>query len=285
MLLAKYSVMTDCAQNIPVSIVRFPTGEVTVKLEVAPGQRVRLKNCLGIWVQGYDANTLFILACIKNAVEDLFLRSRITADINLYMPYLPNARYDRHMVDGDGFALQVFCSMLNLLSFNRVVVSDPHSDVAGALIKNFVQIPQHALVMDTIRLFKKDFDVLVAPDAGAAKKIYKTAQALALPVVTMSKSRDVSTGEINGVVLMDALPDNAKCLIIDDICDGGRTFTEAAKVLRGAGAEAVSLYVTHGIFSKGVQVLLDNGIEHIYTTNSYSDWESNSQLTVNNLFS
>ena len=33
-----------------------------------------------------------------------------------------------------------------------------------------------------------------------------------------------------------------------DICDGGRTFIELAKVLKDNGAKRVTLYVTHGIF-------------------------------------
>jgi ribose-phosphate pyrophosphokinase len=42
--------------------------------------------------------------------------------------------------------------------------------------------------------------------------------------------------------------------MVDDICDGGRTFIELAKELRGMGAEKVHLYVTHGFFTKGLSV-------------------------------
>jgi ribose-phosphate pyrophosphokinase len=40
-------------------------------------------------------------------------------------------------------------------------------------------------------------------------------------------------------------------LIIDDICDGGKTFLELGKKLKELGAKSVLLHVTHGIFSKG----------------------------------
>lgn len=77
-------------------------------------------------------------------------------------------------------------------------------------------------------------------------------------------------------------------MILDDICDGGRTFIEAVKHLREAGAKRVELYVTHGIFSKGVENLLDNGIDHIYTTNSLGEAKDRGlthygQVTVANL--
>lgn len=268
---AKYKVLTDQNREIPLTIMKFPSGEINVKLEVNPGYRWPIKNSVTVTVQGYDPNTLFVLACIKNALEDLFLRSDIEGKVYLFMPYVPNARYDRHMVDGDSFGLQVFASMLNLIGFARVIVADPHSDQTSALIKNCVTIPQHVIVLDTLG-GDSDFDVIVAPDSGAAKKIYKVAEALAKPVATMHKIRDVVTSDINGIALLDELPPNAKCLIVDDICDGGRTFTEAAKVLRSAGAQSVKLFVTHGIFSKGVGTLLDNGIDSVYTTDSFHDW-------------
>lgn len=281
---AKYKVFIDNDREIPVTITRFPSGEVNVKLEINPGVRIPVKLGATVSVQGYDANTLFVLACIKNALEDLFLRSDVEGKVYLFMPYVPNARYDRHMVDGDSFALQVFASMLNLIGFHRVIVADPHSDQTSALIKNCVVIPQHVVVLDTLN-GDKDFDVLVAPDAGAAKKIYKVAEALVKPVVVMHKTRDVATGNINGVTLLDELPPNANCLIVDDICDGGRTFTEAAKVLRSMGAQSVKLFVTHGIFSKGVATLLENGIDSIYTTDSFYDWlPSEGEMKVSKFF-
>ena len=57
-------------------------------------------------------------------------------------------------------------------------------------------------------------------------------------------------------------------LIVDDLCDAGGTFIGSAQVLRDAGARSVSLYVTHGLFSKGVGNLLEQGIDRIYTTSS-----------------
>lgn len=276
---AIYTVVTDQQRNIPVKVIRFPSSEVSVKLDVNPGMRFPIKNAVTVFVQGYEPDTLFILGCIKNALDDLFLRSDVQAKVYLFMPYIPNARYDRHMVDGDSFALKVFASMLNLIGFDRIIVADPHSGETTALIKNSVQIPQHVIVLDTLK-GENDFDVLVAPDVGASKKIYQVAQALNKPVVTMHKVRDIETGNVNSTLLLDPLPDSAKCLIVDDICDGGRTFTEAAKVLLQNGASSVDLFVTHGIFSKGFDALFGNGIDHIYTTDSFAPWTQSQNVTV-----
>ncbi|MNQ12726.1 ribose-phosphate pyrophosphokinase [compost metagenome] len=57
-------------------------------------------------------------------------------------------------------------------------------------------------------------------------------------------------------------------LVVDDICDGGRTFTELAKVLKQYDLGSLSLYITHGIFSAGVEVLT-NVFDKVYTMNTY----------------
>ena len=64
---------------------------------------------------------------------------------------------------------------------------------------------------------------------------------------------------------------NKKFLIVDDICDGGRTFVEIAKSIREKFPEAeVYLIVTHGIFSSGSAELAKH-FTCIYTTNSIHD--------------
>jgi len=60
-------------------------------------------------------------------------------------------------------------------------------------------------------------------------------------------------------------------LIVDDLCDGGATFIEEAKGLKSIIPDAkLSLFVCHGLFTKGIDVLLEH-FEHIYCTNSYQD--------------
>jgi ribose-phosphate pyrophosphokinase len=57
-------------------------------------------------------------------------------------------------------------------------------------------------------------------------------------------------------------------VITDDICDGGMTFIHVAQRLKALSAERVVLFVTHGIFSKGLGVF-DGLIDHFYTTDSF----------------
>jgi ribose-phosphate pyrophosphokinase len=62
------------------------------------------------------------------------------------------------------------------------------------------------------------------------------------------------------------------CFIVDDICDGGRTFIELSKELKKRNCGNVYLIISHGIFSKGIDVLREH-FTKVFCTNSISDIE------------
>jgi len=177
------------------------------------------------------------------------------------MPYIPYARQDRVCNEGESLSIVVFAQLINSCGFSEVRVVDPHSDVAPALLKN-------ATITESCGLLKKDLSsyYVVAPDAGAYKKAYKWAQKRnALGVITANKVRDVKTGRVVSVTV-DKDVAGLNLLVVDDLVDGGATFKELAKCL--TAAHKVDLWVTHGIFSKGIKELTDT-YNHIYTTNSF----------------
>lgn len=179
--------------------------------------------------------------------------------LTIEIPYFPYARQDRICNDGEAFSLKVMSNLINSIKADKVIIYDPHSDVTPALINNVEIVHQHEIIPPSILKGK----TIVCPDAGAEKKILK----LKRPYIMATKVRDVSTGDIIATkVYSDSLTDHT-CIIIDDICDGGRTFIELAKVLKAKGAKSVELYVTHGIFSKGLNVFTGL-IDKIYHYNN-----------------
>lgn len=193
--------------------------------------------------------------------------------IQLIMPYVPYARQDRPMVRSDSFSLRVFADLLNSLNLDKVTVVDAHSDVSCALIRNLTHVQQHQLLSFSWVQHALPFgDVLVSPDAGSLKKIEKVAEVIhPSGRVTMAKVRDTSTGAITGCRISDcdlSSLEDRDCIIVDDICDGGATFIGIAQELKSAGAKHVSLWVTHGIFSRGIEPLYNAGIDRIFTTTS-----------------
>jgi ribose-phosphate pyrophosphokinase len=159
------------------------------------------------------------------------------------------------------------------LNFESVTLWDVHSDVALALLNNVTNVEPEYFLGSILSGGKKDKYVLVSPDAGAMKKVAKIAKIFNCPMITASKIRNPQNGEITGTEIH--IPNEfigRKFLIVDDLIDGGRTFIELAKAIRTANngeATSIDLYVTHGIFSKGIDVLHDAGICNIYTANPF----------------
>jgi len=214
-----------------------------------------------------------IEAQLKNSdyVMELFLatdalRRAGAKEISLLCPYIPYGRQDRVMVSGEPLSIKVFTQLLNAQNYVAVYTLDNHSPVTTVLIDRCIEI-------DNTRLLKNVIipagAVLVSPDAGAYKKTCRIGNQFGMDVIQASKIRDVMTGKITGTqVAIDTLG-GLDCYICDDICDGGRTFIELAKVLRKKACGHITLYVSHGIFSCGVGTLYKSGISVLYTTNCF----------------
>ncbi|MCP4261270.1 MAG: ribose-phosphate pyrophosphokinase [Planctomycetes bacterium] len=243
----------------------FPGGEVQVTWPVGS-----LRGANRIQLVASLTNSNDILAMIMG-VDAIRRATFHQPAIELIIPYFPYARQDRVCVEGQSLSAAVMASLINNLQCERVTICDPHSDVTGALINN-VNIVSQADIARRNKKFRRNLyrrdTIIVAPDAGASKKAEMVASACerGTPVVQAFKHRDLKTGNITQTTLMGSVK-GKRCVIVDDICDGGRTFVELAKVLRDGGATHVDLFVTHGIFSKGLSVF-DGLINHIFTTDS-----------------
>jgi ribose-phosphate pyrophosphokinase len=188
----------------------------------------------------------------------------------LKLAYVPYARQDRVCHEGEACSIKVFADLINSLNFDLVIVCDVHSKATLDLLNNVSEIPQVNVIGKHEHLFT-NYDYIVCPDHGARNKTIDVANTLKKPVVFASKTRDQKTGKITSSLDFDysEIPPNKSFLIVDDICDGGRTFIELEKLLRTLKPVTIDLYVTHGIFSKGLKVFSNFG--NIYTTDSLGD--------------
>lgn len=170
----------------------------------------------------------------------------------LTISYLPYARQDKSVENDATFALTPFSKLLNVLGFTEIVFDDVHSPKALQLIKN-----SKSIVPSFDELATSLNANICFPDRGARNR-YRTA----LSFVTLEKERDQSTGALTMKPLEEQLSGNY--LICDDLCDGGGTFILAANELYRAGANEVYLYTTHGLYTKGVDVLRNANIKRIF---------------------
>lgn len=231
----------------------FSGGEVHVKLT----QQHSTLVCTDYTMNG------FMSVCEHQEV----LQRKFQIPVKLVYPYFPYARQDRVMVVDEPFSLKIFCNLVNSRGFESITVYDPHSDVTAALLDNCIVIPQWEIARQTLPAEYLQERLFISPDAGAYKKLYKLITDDSRIAIGVKIRND--DGSIKHTDVLSPTPiEGRDCVIVDDICDGGRTFIELAKSLRAKGAKSITLYVTHGIFSQGLDVLKPH-IDRVYTTNSF----------------
>lgn len=246
-------------------IIKFPAGEIGVRLEE---QDFLMHHQIVARIQNSDDIMKVLL--LNDA-----LRRDGALSVSLYMPYIPYARQDRVCVEGEALSIKVFADLINSCGFSQVISYDPHSDVAPALFNNMSVYSQ----FDTFGRIKKDWSdtIIVSPDGGALKKCEIFAKQVgAKDVVAAMKKRDVLTGNLEYVKMTGSVA-GENVFVLDDILEGGGTFYLLAEELKEAKSK--DLAITHGIFSKGYNIL--KWYDNVYTTNSYHGYlKSFDNLTV-----
>ncbi len=260
-------------ENEYIKISNFPDGQIGANciFTPQPGERYLIASS----ITSYDDLITII------AANDALIQSGANW-VGLYCPYLLGARGDKRFAPAESFNLKIITDILNSASFDKIWLLDVHSDVAPALLKNSINIPPTELITSWVKCHVGfDDAVIISPDAGAYKKLSKLN--LPCPMIAANKNRNHLTGEITTEIHTSIVGKN--CVIVDDICDGGRTFIQLGERLKELGASTVTLVVTHGIFSNGFDLA---NIDRIITTNSYrelSEIESNTGYPGFNVFS
>lgn len=249
-------------------VMRFSGGEIQVRIPYVGDSYMGEPMLITMVARLMDSDAVMELLLTTSAIREQVPHARI----DLVMPYLPYARQDRVCEQGEALSLKVFAQLINAQNYNSVEVWDAHSDVGPALLDRCINIGQEKLVHN-VTYMEQNLNrrcVVVAPDAGASKKASKVAKSMGLDMIQANKVRCTKTGDIlrtDPGIKAGEVSSTDTFLIVDDICDGGRTFIELAKALRERNAIRIELFVTHGIFSNGLAPLFEY-IDHIYTTNS-----------------
>ncbi len=279
--------------EIEYEISKFPDGQqsVTIKSPFFGG-----KDPVWIVSRMNSFKDLELIICANVALKEIGVK-----EIHLFVPYFLGARSDRKFVEGgSNYLKDVICPIINMQNFESVTVLDPHSDVLEACIRNFKKVTNLEFVRKALTKIDntnsaREKLVVVSPDAGAMKKIYQVAETFSIDnIIIAAKHRDIKSGKITHTEVPDLnkYSTDSNFVIIDDICDGGRTFTEISKVIKSHVwpmdeyfRGKIYLIITHGIFSAGL-LDLSRSFDNIFTTNSVRnlDVEEFSDYTVNKDF-
>lgn len=199
------------------------------------------------------------------------------AVVVLDIPFFPYARQDHVITNSTTFAKAAFVSLLSTLPVDHVYTLDVHSDkyLVGTPVTSMSPMEHIKNALSFIKAHYGEVSAFCFPDNGAWNR-YRSMLPSTVWIVC-DKDRDGLTGEVLGMKISGTVVpvhvvgntwESENLLIIDDICDGGRTFIEVAKVLKDRYPQmSLHLYTTHGIYSKGTGVLVDAGFKSIHNRN------------------
>ena len=241
-----------------ISPSKFPDGTSSFRFE---------PNCLYYkisWKYEGD-NECMMLWYLVNHIRSKS-KNNTLYQIDLFMPYIPNARMDRVKNPDEVFTMKWFAQFINSLNFNSVTVFDAHSNVSLSLIDRVEQLSIGWYVHRAINMAGGDV-LLCYPDEGAAKRYQEIIQR---EHVFCIKRRCWRDGKIERLDLVGAEKVAGKdVLIVDDICSKGGTFLHTAKALKEAGANHIFLYVSHCENTVLDGEMIKSGlIDKVFTTNS-----------------
>ncbi|HVY02980.1 MAG TPA: ribose-phosphate pyrophosphokinase [Caulobacterales bacterium] len=242
---------------------RFKDEEIFVTIE----ENVRGEDVFILQSTSYPANDnlMELLICTDALVRAS--AKRITAVI----PYFGYARQDRKVGGRTPISAKLVANLITTAGADRVLTMELH---AGQ-IQGFFDIPTDNLFCtpvietDIRQKYKVEGLMIVSPDVGGVVRARALANRLGADLAIVDKRRE-RAGESE---VMNIIGDvsGRRCILFDDMIDGGGTICNAAEALKNAGATSVSAYAAHGVLSNGAaKRIKESVLEECVVTDSIS---------------
>ena len=257
----------DVAAEFPGAVAaetkKFPDGELYTRIPVdCKGKEVLLLHrCYP--EQNENLMKLFIL------LDAIKLQS--PSALRCFIPYLPYARMDKAVKEGEAISADTVCKLIKSLGCNELITVDCHFIKQGAGIFERAGLKIRNLTASDALLahiHKSSPNALaISPDQGASY--------MAKGGESIKKVRG-EYGEMGGATYrkvaemkVDFEAKGKDLVIIDDMVSTGSTMIKAVKVLKEAGAKKISCATTHGLFLSGaLEKLKESGAGEIVATDS-----------------
>jgi ribose-phosphate pyrophosphokinase len=243
-----------------VKLDRFANGEIYVRyLESVRGADVFLVQSVANPVNA----SLMELLIMADAARRASART-ITAVITHY----GYARQDKKSAAREPITAKLVADLITVSGVDRVITMDLHQ----GQIQGFFNLPVNHLtalpiLADYFESLKLSDVTVVSPDVGRVKVCKKLADMLGAELAIMHKGRPQhNVAEITHVIGEVA---GRTCIVADDMIDTAGSVSEGAKALMNAGAKAVYVAATHGIFSPPAYERIEAApIEELIITNT-----------------
>jgi ribose-phosphate pyrophosphokinase len=241
--------------------LRFSEGNLFVRvLENVRGRDVYLVQGTGFPANDNFMELLFWIDAFKRASA---------ASVTAVIPYFSYAKGDKKDEPRVSIRARVCADAIEAAGVDRVITLDLHAPQ----VQGFFKVPVDDLyampvLCDAIAATGLSDLVVVAPDAGFAKKARQWADRLHAPLAIADKRR-VDHSESAEIVELIGSVEGRTALIVDDFTISAGTLVDASRVLVERGATSVYAVVTHGLLTAAAIAHLDaSPIRQLFMTDS-----------------
>ncbi len=251
--------------------LNIPKGKINLK-KFANGETYAqfLEN-----IRGKD---VFLLQTAVDPINDYLMELLIMIDaakrssagrITVVTPNFFYARQDRKAASREPITAKLVADLITTAGADRIITIDLHSDqTQGFFNIPLDNLPTTSIMMKKAKELIQGEGVVVAPDAGSAKRATKIASRMDLELAIINKIR-LKHNEAKALNIIGAEVKGKTCLIFDDMIDTGGSLCTAIDMLKDNGANKVYAFITHGILSQDAVKRVENSkVDMLYISDS-----------------
>lgn len=258
------------------------TKEICDYLKIEPGKinSIKFKNDNN-FVQILETvreKDVYIVQTCQPPINERIMELLITIDaikrasaknVNVVLPYFPYSRSDKKDQPRIPITAKLMAQIIEAAGATRVITCDLHNPAIQAYFNINCDRLTGEFVLEKYFLEKKIEDmVIIATDAGSAKKAYKYSKFFNCPIALVDKRRDGNDDKaISSTIIGDVKEKNA--IIFDDEISTGGTLMETVNVLDKFGAKSIYAAATHGILAgEAIERIKKSPIKELVVTNT-----------------
>jgi ribose-phosphate pyrophosphokinase len=240
-------------------IKKFSDGEIAISIEESVrGAHIYIIQSTNQPVNDYYMELMIMIDAMKRASAKT---------INIVLPYYAYARQDRTAKPHEPITAKLIANMLVEAGATRLLTLDLHT----VQVQGFFDIPVDNLFTSPLfaHYYKdKGFDgddyVVVSPKNSGVQRSRSLAEYLNTTLAIVDQDDELENG---GYVIGDVA--GKTCIMVDDILNSGKTFAQAARLLKEAGSGDIYACASHALLSPPAKETLNGApIEDICVTDS-----------------
>lgn len=221
---------------------------------------------------------VYLIQTVKPPVNERIMELLIAIDaakrdsakkINIVLPYYPYSRSDKKDQQGIPITAKLIASLLESAGASKIITCDLHNPAIEAYFNICCERLTAKFLLQAYFYNKNLKDiVIVATDAGSAKKAYRYSHFFNCPIALVDKRRQGNNDKAISKHIIGEV-EGKNVLVFDDEIVTAGSMIETANILKRFGAKDIYAGCTHGILSgAAIERIKNSDFKELVITNT-----------------